>query len=165
MEAKFYTLSAEDKKDCIRIQTMVEYETLKILGKESILVGANTFTIASGKKWFDVAQFDDSQSFAISKRVKQLLERNNVTGWSCFPILIDSTTQEYFGFQILSSAGPILNLDALNNYETELTEFDINTWDGSDIFTMESTLRVVCTSRVKKMLKYAKISNLHIKPM
>lgn len=162
MKLSFCRIRAEEKKDCIRIQSNIKYNTLSVINSETPLINSNKFIIAKGLKLFDIVQFDDSLNFSISKKVKNILETNHVTGWSCFPIVIEGINEEYFAFQILSKAGPILNIEAVNNYETENREFDIKTWDGSDIFNLEGTLLIVITPRVKVLLEKAKVSNLEI---
>lgn len=158
----FYRFRPEDKKGCIRIKAGIEYDTLKLIAEESPLIKSNQFTVAAGSKWFDLVQFEDSMNFAISEKMKEALTQNHISGWDCFPIVIERAPQKYFGFQTLGGAGPILNLEALNNYETDVTEFDLSTWDGSDIFSLEETLLHACTPKVKQVLEKAEISNLEM---
>lgn len=161
----FYRFGGAYKKSAIRIQSEIKYNTLDILYTDSPLIQKNVFYIDRGKKIFDILEFSDSSNFAISKKVKELFEVNNITGWACFPIIIKGISEEYFGFQTLSKAGRILNLEAVNRYETENREFDINTWDGSDIFNLEETLLSVCTPRVKEILEKSKVTNLEFKTL
>ncbi len=105
----FYRIRPEDKKDCVRIQSLVRYDTLSIIHQDSILSSSNMFTIARGSKKFDIIQFEDSLNFAISERVKKLLSENSVTGWNSFPVIIKGIKESYHAFQNLSKAGPILN--------------------------------------------------------
>lgn len=165
MENQFYRFRSEHKKGVYRIQPIEEYDTLDFLGIECPLIENNKFTIKMGTKVFDILPFNDSSNFSISKRVKDLLEQNQIKGWSCFPIVINGINGEYFAFQNLSKAGPITNLEAVNNYETENYEFDVNTWNGSDIFHLEDTAINVCTRKVKEILEKAKITNLEILPL
>lgn len=162
MDNIFYRLDGAYKKNAIRIQPTENYDTLKIMDKSTLLNSNTKFNIIEGKKQFDILQFNDSSNFAISEKVKDLLENNNVTGWGFFPIKIEGITESYYAFQNLGKAGRILNLDAINNYETKYREFDIRTWDGSDIFNLENTLLNVITYRVKELLESAKITNLEI---
>ena len=161
----FYRFAGAHKKSAIKIQSEVKYNTLDILQSDSLLIQNNVFNLDYGKKLFDILQFSDSSNFAISKRVKELLEINNITGWACFPIVIRGISEAYFAFQTLSKAGKILNLEKVNNYETENCEFDISTWDGSDIFNLEETLLSVCTPRVKEILEKAGVTNIEFKPL
>lgn len=161
----FYRFRPEDRKGCVRLKPAIAYDTLKLVGKSSPLQISNEFTVARGSKWFDVVQFDDSLNFAISQKMKDALTRHRFSGWDCFSIVIDGAPQKYFGFQTFGRAGPILNLEALNNYDTDVTEFDLSTWDGSDIFNLEETLIMACTPRVKEILEQADIGNLEFFPL
>ncbi|MBK7857002.1 MAG: hypothetical protein IPJ79_20800 [Bacteroidetes bacterium] len=77
-------------------------------------------------------------------------------------IVIENSKEEYFGFQNTGIAGPITNLEAVNNYETEFREFDITTWDGSDIFNWMEVCSTQCTERVIDLLQKERVSNLEI---
>ena len=162
---KFYHFRSNNEKNCIRIKPKAKYDTQNIIEKDNILVDKNEFIKVSGKKLFDILQFDDSLNIAISRPLKELLEKNKITGWSCFPIVIEGVENDYFCFQNLSKAGPILNLEAVNNYETEYIEFDTETWDGSDVFNLQNTLLNVCTASVKELFESAKITNILIQDL
>lgn len=165
MKHSFYIFTTNYTKGEIRPQPAVEYNTLALLDENSPLIKDNAFYIAKGKKEYDMIQFNNSSCIAITEKVKKLLEDNKITGWGSFPIRIDGAISEYFAFQNLAKAGPITNRSALMNHETEHVEFDISTWDGSDIFHLEDTLLNVCTPRVKDIFEKAKLKNLLIKPL
>lgn len=163
----YFYIASELGEKSIKIRPSIEYNTLKIIDSDTPLIKSNVFSIARGVKWYDFIQFSNCFSFAISKKVKQLLESNQVTGWSCFPIVIEGKgrNKEYFVFQTLGKAGPILNLEAVNRYEADHSEFDLSTWDGSDFFNLKDTLISACTLRVKELLESAKLTNLEIRPL
>lgn len=148
----------------IKIQAQVKYDTLKHLSEKSILKQNNKFKVDSGKKWFDIIQFSDSFMFAISEKLKKVLETNNINGWGCFPIEIENySEQKYFAFYVSEVVGELTNLEALNNYETEKHQFDINTWSGSDFFTNQGSLNIICVEKVKLLFKKNKITNYCVK--
>lgn len=156
----FYNLSNACKRGAIEILTDQEFSPCKHISDDSPIIIYNKFVIDSGKKWYDVIGFADSHiHFAISKKFKILLEHNNIKGWKCFPIKIEGTNEEYFVFQITSVAGEILNKKELNSFKENL-KFDINTWDGSGIFTLKETALILCTQYVKDILEKNKISNI-----
>lgn len=96
--------------------------------------------------------------------MKNLIISNNLSGIWTFPILINNhPDKKYYGFAIASIAGKILNLDQRNNYGEDEIKFDINTWDGSDFFSLDETLIVACTSKVADLLTKNKFTNLEIK--
>ncbi len=147
----------------IKIEANIKYDTLKNITKESPLIENNVFKVMSGTKWFDILPFNNSHDFAISEKVKNALETNNINGIWYFPIIIENYPDKlYFCFAITSIAGEILNLKKINNYEDEYRNFDIKTWDGSEIFNLEKTGNIVCTKKVKDILTVQKITNIEI---
>ena len=162
----FYNFSYSYKRGAIWVQARTPYDSLSMLPLDTILKENNTFYVARDKKWYDILPFNDSPAlFAMSERVKCLLEDNHVTGWSCFPIVIENSNVTYYAFQVLLTAGEILNLQAVNDHITEHIEFDITTWDGSEVFTLQGTGLHVCTERVKLLLEKAKVTNLEFEPL
>ncbi len=161
----FFRFRSKHLLNVLRIQSIIEYNTMDFISYNSILIANNQFKIQSGNIVCDLLPFNDSSNFAISERVKNILEENFITGWGCFPIEIFGLNEKYFGFQYLSKAGKILNLQALNSYETESIEFEIDSWNGSDIFHLEDTAINVMVPRVKEILESAGFTNLEILPL
>jgi hypothetical protein len=162
MIEKFYRLGSLYKKNAYKILPKFQYNSLENLDKNSPLISENKFYIDSGGKKYDLINFADGHNFAISEKFKRVLEESKITGWSCFPIEIEDIEDVYYGFQNLGQAGPILNLEALNNYETEIYAFDIDFWDKKDIFNFEKTLVNVCTQKVKEIIEKNKITNIEL---
>jgi hypothetical protein len=162
----FYKIRAGTKSNTIRVSPLADYDVNYALNNETPLIRENIFVVKMGSKWYDIITFLDGSNFAISKKVKELLEEHKITGWDCFPIIIQGAEdKEYYGFQILSKAGRILNLEALFKYEEEFIKFDISTWNGTDIFTLEKTAITACVPKVKELIEKAKITNIGFKPL
>lgn len=148
----------------VKIEALIEYDTLENISLDSPLIKNNKFKIIKGTKWFDFLPFNNSFDFAVSKNVKDTLEENNIKGISFFPITIENHNEmEYFCFAVTSIAEKILNLEKLNNYKDDYTEFDIKTWNGSDIFNLNETGLIVCTKRVKDILTEKKFTNFEFR--
>lgn len=152
-------------KGAIRPQPKIQYDTLALLSVDSKLRENNNFYIVKGKKETDFIQFYDSQCFAISESVKKVFKEENVTGWDCFPIIIDGTSKLYYAFINASEAGVVTNRASVNNGETNRLKFEMSSWDGSDIFHLKDTLINVCTARVKEILEKKKFKNIDIYPL
>lgn len=165
MNNDFYLIESANKRGAIRIEPTIEYDGLSMLDKTSPLILNNHFIIASGNISYDLLEFADSSFFAISEKFRSILELNKVEGWNCFPIRIENLDDKYFGIYIESQAGPILNLNEVNNFEVEHCEFDESSWDGCDIFTLKDTLLVVCSEKVKDLLEFNKLSNVRFSPL
>ncbi|POR24152.1 hypothetical protein BWK58_08495 [Flavobacterium columnare] len=165
MNHKFYILDVKISygRSPIKVQSQTKYNKFEHLSDKSDIVKNNKFKVDSGKKWFDIIQFADSFKFAISEKVKDVLEINNITGWNCFPIEIENyPEQKYFVFYVTEIVGELTNLEALNNYETKKHEFDLNTWNGTDFFTNKNTLNIICSEKVKLLFEQNKITNVEI---
>lgn len=141
------------------------YSGYYFLDMNTHLATENNFIIQKGTKAFDLLPFDDSSNFAISEKFRNLLIDEQVSGCAFFPIHIRGLALPYYVFIHTSHAGPILNLDALNSYETEHIEFDKTTWDGSDIFYLKDTTVNVCVQRIKQLIEKHKLTNIRLKPL
>jgi hypothetical protein len=136
---KFYELSYGEKRGCVNINPLYVLPTTpyKVLGAETELIKNNRFTISKGNKLFDVIPFEKHfGNFAISQRLKDFLESNKTTGWSCFPIEIVGVHDQYYAFQVLGKSGEIINLNEVNTGLIGQIKSQIvtSTIDGSDIF-------------------------------
>ena len=161
MSNVFFDFCATSIKDRIRIKPICDYENRYVLSSGTILENNNLFTVDEESKWHDIIRFQDVSNFAISKKVKTILELNNISGWSCFLIQIKSyENKEFYAFQILSKAGKILNLEALNNYIEDSIRFDESSWNGTDFFTLENTGLTICNSKVVDLFAKNKINNV-----
>jgi hypothetical protein len=160
----FFTFNHAWKKGEILIQPKIDFNTLELIGSESPLVKYPDFNVKKGTKKFDILSFNNSSNFAISEKLKVLLEKNNLTGWSCFPIVIEGLNEKYYAFQNLSEAGIILNLEDYNSYEEECIKFNVNNWSKSDIFHLKDSLINVCTKKVKDILENSEITNIEFNP-
>lgn len=157
---KYIHFSLGNKKSAIEIKADTKYDQLEAFYNPHILKKNNTFKVYKGKKEFDLVGYQDPYNFAISGKVKDLLLKNNITGWDCYPIIIEGINSDYYGFHITGKAGPITSLDEDGDPMHDRTEFDISTWDGSDIFSLENTAIKVCIIKVKEILEKAKITNI-----
>ncbi len=162
----FYRFNTKSPNNVARIQPMVSYTGLEMLTEDSVLINNNNFVIMKGKILYDLIPYNNNCSFfAISDRLKNILEENDIKGIKFFPVRIEGVDELYFGIILTSKTGPILNNEALLKHEEDNVKFDINTWDGCDIFTIETTLLFVCTDKVYNLIKRHKITNVKIEPL
>ncbi len=162
----FYRILNARKKSAIGIEAKVKYDDIDEFFKPNILKKENKFSPYQGTKFFDLIAYCDPVNIAISEKLKNILEQNNITGWSYYPIEIEGTDLRYYGFQMLGKAGPVTNLDEDGFVPIDDIEFDVKTWDGSDIFNLEDAGGIkVCTPRVKEVLEKAKITNIGFEPL
>jgi hypothetical protein len=164
---KFYELSCGEKRGAINIHPTYSLPTTpyKILGAETELKKNNEFTISRGQKIYDVLPFEKHfGNFAISQRLKDFLDSNEITGWSCFPIEIKGINEQYYAFQVLGKSGEIINLDAVNRGLIGQIKSQViaSTIDGSDVFLIKDTLIILIKEHVAQKLQQEKFTNLVI---
>ncbi|WP_408040217.1 hypothetical protein [Tenacibaculum amylolyticum] len=165
MKETFFRISDKNSygRSSIQVDPIKEIDSLTMLNEDTILLKENSFKVNKGTKWLDVIPYESSMNFLISKRLKTALVNENVSGVVFFPTtIINHPEKEYYGLIINSLAGPILNLEKLNNYEDEHIDFDFSTWKKTDFFTLTDTLIFGITERIKSLLEKGKYSNIEI---
>jgi len=116
----------------------------------------------------------------ISNRVAELLQKNNISGWTTYPVEIYGRKGEplpaYYGFavtggecrrdrshsqivtkQAVPGGKPFEVYKGLYFYEED--------WDGSDIFIVRRYGGIVVTEKVYKTLKRTKVTNIKLIPL
>ena len=130
--------------------------------------------IENGKKLRDVLDMRYVSAYLISDRMKNILEENKITGWKSYPVVIHDKKGDiiegYNGFSVVGRSGsldlknqPVEPVIDDNGHITKYKEyvggwFDINTWDGSDVFIQDDSLRIIITDRLYKILKKEKLT-------
>ncbi len=161
MNKKIYEFLPDDKKGCIRIEANIEYSSLSMVNSDSPLLNKNvSIKKTIGKNWHDIVQFEDSSFFVVSEKLKQIFDREKISGVELVKVNVTDAPVNYYLPIVKSIAGPILNLEALNSYETEKIEFDNSTYDGSNIFSLQDTLLFLCDEIVKKAIDEETITNI-----
>lgn len=122
---------------------------------------------SSGKRMRDVLDTRYCSLYLISNRFKTILKESRITGWESYPILLfdkkGNQIEGYNGFSITGRAGKMQQFDQPPleyGYSADSVGyyFDIETWDGSDLFITEGTLHIIATGRFIKILIENKIT-------
>lgn len=133
----------------------------------------------SGKRYDDVLGIGYSSLYLISDRFREVLEKNNFTGWKCFPVrLFTKKGEEVTGYQGFSVTGRAGRIDREKSeivyieYPTGIQEanykgvhVDMEQWDGSDIFMPDKWFGIVMTRKVREALLAEKITNIRFENM
>ena len=115
----------------------------------------------------------------VSERVTAILREHDVKGWGTYDVaIVDRKKQPlagYCGFSVLSSAGnldfsssqivtrpPVIPTAQPMDIYVGFT-FDLEKWDGSDIFYVGGFM--VVTDRVKNIFKRSRITNVRLTPI
>ena len=133
----------------------------------------------SGKRYDDVLGIGYASLYLISDRFREVLEKNNFTGWKCFPVRLFTKKGEevtgYQGFSVTGRAGrvdwgksEIVYTDTPSgiqeaNYKG--VHVDLEQWDGCDIFMPDKWFGIVMTRKVREALLAEKITNIRFENM
>lgn len=124
----------------------------------------------AGKKMRDVIDTRyDGHVYIISRRMKQILIENAISGWKSYPIVLydkkNNLIQGYEGFTVTGRGGVMGQLDKRGNLiDSENIEWRSCQWDGTDVFFVKPNY-IIVTERVRTILKKAKIEALSFKSL
>lgn len=122
---------------------------------------------SSGKRMRDILDTRHPPLYLISDRFKVILEESGITGWKSYPIALfdkkGNHVNGYNGFSITGRAGKMQKYDQLPlecgySADADGYYFDINTWDGSDLFNTEGSWHIIASERFIKVLVDNKIT-------
>jgi len=136
------------------------------------------FKQSGGKNFKDILDTEYTSLYLISTKMKEILEKNQLTGWITYPIkLYDKKGNEildYHGFSITGRCTEV------NYRESKIIEKRmvptgpicqfykgalIKGWEGTDFFMPHLTAYTLITEKVAKLLLKNKISNCDIENM
>lgn len=129
----------------------------------------------SGKQMRDVLDNRSIRTYLISDRMRDLLIDNNITGWECYEIEMydkkGNIVSGYNGFSVTGKCNDMVKIDFENiikdkkrdYFEAKGAMFDIEKWDGSDIFRA-CGWRII-TKKVYELFKKHKITAIEMTRM
>lgn len=156
----FYRIGIKREKDEALIQSLIEYDQIKLKRAEFTPIEPFVLEITEGSKLYDIVGFQDTSNFAISERLYNLLQEHHVTGWKGYEINIKGIEEKYYGFQAVGRCGKLEEPKEAGFYTG--FKFDYNSWDKSDLFSPDETVLLFCTQRVRNLLKKNKITNVEL---
>jgi hypothetical protein len=128
-----------------------------------------------GKNFNDILGTGWPGLYLISERFKNVLEENNLKGWTTFHIKLYNKKGDeimgYHGFSVLGKCGPtsysnceiiekrLVPNGPLCKYYKGVC---IDGWDGSDFFTPERSYETFITQKAADKLRKHKISNMSL---
>ena len=123
---------------------------------------------SSGKRMRDILDTRHPPLYLISDRFKVILEESYITGWKSYPIALfdkkGNRIEGYNGFSITGRAGKMQEFDQLPleygySANADGYYFDVETWDGSDLFHAEGDMiDIFASERFIKVLVDNKIT-------
>lgn len=158
---KTYTLSIKREKKEALIESLEEYNQIEIFRGEEDLVKPFQMKLSEGKNLYDILGFQDTSNFAISERFYNLLKENNITGWRSYDVDIKGVSEKYYGFQVIGRCGRLIEPEEPGFYTGY--KFDIDSWDKTDFFCPQDTVRIFCSEKLYQLIKSNYISNAEIR--
>ncbi|REA63525.1 hypothetical protein DSL64_03515 [Dyadobacter luteus] len=156
----FFNIGIKRETDEALIQSLIEYDQIKLNQAEFIPVEPFEMEITEGNKLYDVVGFQDTSNFAISERFYSLLKEHLISGWKGYQISISGISEKYYGLQVTGRCGKLEQPKEAGFYKGY--KFDYATWDKSNLFSPDETVLLFCTKKVRDLLKKNKITNLDV---
>src|SRR5690606_35745584 len=147
----FFNIEIKAKSDEARLQSLVEYEQVKLNKAEFTPTEPFEMTLSEGSKLYDIVGFQDTSNFAISERLYSLLNEHYITGWKGYEININGVDEKYYGLQIIGKCGKLEQPKEAGIYTGY--KFDYGSWDKSDLFSPDETVLLFCNKKISDLLK------------
>ena len=161
---EFTTIVLENKSCSVIIKSNVKYDMFSIFPDLLFIKENNVFKVDEGNQFYDFIGDQGPLKF-MSERFKNLLEDNAITGLDFFPKIIENSELKYFGFVKKSTINSFCEYDEDGDSVYGTFEIDMDSWDGSDIFSLKDSGATVCTQRVREIIEKAKISNIEFRDL
>lgn len=177
MEQEFYFLDTKDRfAEAIYEKTARERRICEECGGIRVIKLENINVSFKGTRKGNY--YNIPGHFLIDKKIKELFQENQVTGYELKDIsFVGSYEFHDDGIQEMVVKGRTGHLQKLTGEEFKAcstcgriiekkggvvgVSFDINTWDGSDIFLIDNFTGIpVVTQKVKDLLEKSKIKNV-----
>jgi hypothetical protein len=146
----FYKLKWAKNEDEVFLKALVSYNDQALKRGDFRPSEPFRLKIDEGKNLYDLVHYQDPFNFALSEKVYEALNKAKLSGWNVYPITLEGRKEKYYGFQVLGRSG-----GTKKPKETGFVigyDFDRSTWDGSDFFIPDGTLRILCTEKAKEVL-------------
>ena len=138
------------------------------------------FVRSMGGRPQDIVTCEYVVIWLVSDKVVNLLRGEGITGWRTFPVEVTgkggTPITGYHGFAVTGRCGPVDPRRSVPAILPPLVPggparhqrlglyFDLNTWDGSDVFVPANIDRVFVVRRVKEVLERNKIPRCEFEP-
>jgi hypothetical protein len=129
-----------------------------------------------GRRWEDILGVGAAALYVISEKIKNIFEKNNLTGWKTFPVEVlnkrKKKVEGYYGMSITGKCGPVDDSKSeivpyRTNNPSMLGEkaykgyyIGLDKWDGSDFFIPEGVRRLIGSQKVADVFKENQIKRL-----
>ncbi len=157
----FYVISPSTRRIDLFYEVIEPYNDVELFNCTTSLSSPLPIKKSQGYYENDVIRLQDPFNFLISKRLKTSLLSSGITGWRTYDVEIDGKLSEnYSGFCIEGRCGSTLRPKEKGFFNG--IKFEIDTWDGSDIFIPNDSLTIFCTQKVKQSIDELNLKNMMV---
>jgi hypothetical protein len=160
IEITFYKHRNARKNGAIRFKGKLPYETVALKAGDFAVMDSFPVKIDEGKKFYDILWLQDVFNFSVSDRIHTAMREAGITGWRSYPLEIEGRDEQYWGIQVTGRAGP--PIPPKEEGFTIGLNFDLGTWDGSDMFILAPTMFTIFSQRLRDLLVKLKTTNLQL---
>lgn len=170
----FYVFIPDFKRGALNLIPSFKEDCFKLF--KNILLPENEliFSPGIGSNLYDVLNSGYAGLNLVSVKVIELLKSNNISGWNAIPAIIRRFEQEKY--YVLSVSGKCKHIDYSKSelfFKKPYTStgraikakrglfFDLESWDGSEIFSPEESMFTFVTKEVMQLFKRNKVTNVH----
>jgi hypothetical protein len=175
---KFYVLLDKDTKGALNATIgLPKVPTLDLFHGKYFPAGILPLTKFCGNRNLDLVNASNGL-FLLSNRVIEIFKNNHITGWKSLPAEIHMGKGEIISdYSFLTIISKLVKID-YEKSERVIKQpftpagkpiwinrglpFDINGWDGSDIFSAENSLFTLITEKVQNLLIENKCTNIRV---
>lgn len=134
-----------------------------------VLTEPMKFVRSMGIRLGDIISTELAVIWLVSDKIVELFQREGITGWKTYPVELTGKggvpVTGYHGLAVTGRCGPIDPRRSVLKTLPPLVPggeerrvrlglyFDMDTWDGSDIFVATNNNRVIVVERVKELLE------------
>lgn len=169
----FYVISEKNTRGAMTLVPKINADFYKVFRNEFIPEYVVECMPSLGTKTFDFLNTGYAGLYHVSKKIIELFKDNAISGWNSIPVRIKG--YEGSDYYILTITGRCSAIDygksepfikapfTTTGSPIEAKRglyFDLNSWDGSDVFTPEKSMFTFVTEAVKKLLVKNKVTNI-----
>lgn len=172
----FYVISEKDARGAMTLVPQLNADFYKVFRSEYIPEYVVECMPSLGSKTFDFLNSGYAGLNLVSKKIVELFRNNAISGWSSIPVRIKGYENcEYYLFTVTGRCSAIDFEKSVSFIKDPFTPtgrhivakrglyFDLNSWDGSDIFTPEKSTFTFVTEKVISLLSKSKATNVIFK--
>lgn len=173
--SKYYILDSAYSAGALRVAVAnLDDDPAAIVAARHVPDSHLRFVVQSGNRRTDLVTATHVEFRLISRRFVETLTSSAATGWTTYPVVIDSSDGHidgYCGLAITASAGPLNNhRSVLRTVISKHTNrpyqayfgfyFSEGLWAGEDLLMPEGTTLIVVSERVKHAIDAARLTNV-----